>query len=245
MLPRPPEANVLNPLLWLGQRVLGTYFPAGSGVVANLGNNQYLVTAFHVAKDCDFRPLVRFNGQWNSIDWKTVVLEEELDIAVLKTDTILDTKNIPVRYGEPSGLVFGQIGYALGFPGVMDETGCSTDHIIEVHGKPIPIVALVVANFTAGGNATCSSSYINAGFSGGAVVFPLGKRDWTIAGIITHAPTIHRPVYRNDKETGDFIMEHTGLVRYTSFGAVEKLLKDVAASGKENNTSDLGRPPEA
>ena len=93
-------------------------------------------------------------------------------------------------------------------------------------------MALVVANFTAGGNATYSASYINAGFSGGAVVFPMGQRDWTIAGIITHFPTIPRPVYRNGKETEDFVREHTGLVGYTSFGSVEKLINDAEAGKK-------------
>ena len=56
----------------------------------------------------------------------------------------------------------------------MDEAGPSTDHIIEVQGRPIPIVALVVANFTAGGNATYSASYINAGVFWGRSSFPHG-----------------------------------------------------------------------
>ena len=166
------------------------------------------------------------------MDWQTVVFDEEHDIAVLKTNTILDDKNMPVCYGEASGLVFGQIGYALGYPAVMEEAGPSTDHIIEVQGRPIPIVALVVANFTAGGNSTYSASYINAGFSGGAVVFPVGQREWTIAGIIKHVPTIQRPVYRNGKETGDFVKEHTGLVGYTSFGVVDRLINDAVAGEK-------------
>ena len=232
MLSRRPEVNILNPILWLGRRETNTCSPAGSGVIVNLNNNQYLVTAFHVAKPCDFRPVVRLNGQWNSIDWRTVVLDEEHDIAVLETDTILDPRKIPVRYGEPGGLVFGQIGYALGYPGVEDEVGWSTDHIIEAHGRPIPIVALVVANFTSGGNATYSSSYINAGFSGGAIAFPMGQRDWTIAGIITHFPTIRRPVYRNGEKTGDYVRQHAGLVGYTPFGVVEKLINHAVAGAK-------------
>ena len=166
------------------------------------------------------------------MDWRTVVLDEEHDIAVLETDTILDDEKIPVLYGETRGLVFGQTGYALGYPGVIGEEGPSIDHIIEVKGRPIPIVALVVANFTAGGNATYSASYINAGFSGGAVVFPMGQRDWTIAGIITHFPAIWRPVYRNGEETGDLVKQHTGLVGYTSFRVVEKLISDVVSGEK-------------
>ena len=92
MLPRRPEANILNPLLWLGHQKSDTCFPAGSGVVANLNNNQYLVTALHVAEDCDFRPLVRFNDQWNSMDWRTVAIGRSYDIAILETDTILEIK---------------------------------------------------------------------------------------------------------------------------------------------------------
>ena len=232
MLLIPPQANILNPLLWLGRQKSDTCVPVGSGVLVNLNNKQYLVTALHVAKRCDFRPVVRFNGQWDSIDWRTVVPDKEHDIAVLETDTILDTKKIPVRHGEPSGLVFGQIGYALGYPGVNGEEGPSIDHIIEVKGRPIPVVALVVANFTAGGKSTYSASYINGGFSGGAIVFPMDQDDWTIAGIITHFPTIRRPVFRNGEKTRDYVKQHTGLVGYTPFGVVEKLINDAAAGRK-------------
>ena len=227
MLPRQPEANILNPLLWLGQQLSDTCFPVGKGVVANFNNNQYQATAIHVAKDCNSRPLVRFNRQWKSMEWRTVVVEEEHDITILETDTILDYKKIPLFCGGPHGLIFGQFGYPLGYPGFKGEVGPSTDHIIEAQGRSNPIVALVVANFTVGGKSNYSASYINAGFSGGAIVFPMGKRDWTIAGIITHYPAVPRPVYRNGRESGDFVMEHTGLVGYTAFSAVERLIKDV------------------
>ena len=227
-----PVANVLNLLLWLGCQNTKGSFPIGSGVILNLDDNQYLVTALHVVENCDYKPSVRSKGKWHSIDWQTVVVSQEHDIAVLKTHTILDSQKIPVLYGEPKGLIFGQIGYALGYPGIYDVHGARIDHIIEAQGRPMPIVALVVANFTAEGSSTYSSSYINAGFSGGAIVFPLGKNDWTVAGIITHFPTVRRPVYRDGKQTGDYVDQHTGLVGYTSVSIIRKLILDHEAGKK-------------
>jgi len=177
MLPRRPEANILTPLLWLGQRVSDTCFPVVSGVVANVNNNQYLVTAFHVTNDCNIRPLDWFNRQWNSMDWGTVILDEQHDIVFLEIDTILCDKKIPVLYSEPHGQIFGQIGYALRYPRFKGEVGPSTDHIIEAQGRSMPIVALVVTNFTVDGETNYSASYITAVFTGGAIVFPMGKRD--------------------------------------------------------------------
>ena len=57
------------------------------------------------------------------------------------------------------------------------------------------------------GKLAYSASYINAGFSGGAVVFPLADGDWTIVGIVTHFPTVKRSVYRGGVETGDYVKE--------------------------------------
>ena len=201
MIARHPTADVLNPLLWLGCHESGKLTSMGSGIAINVNGGQYLVTALHVIGNCKLNPRVRFNGQWNAISWQTLAVDEGNDIAVLKTETTLDPQKIPVLYGEPAGLIYGQIGYALGFPG-FDGGKSSTDHITEVGGKPVPIVSLAVANFTSTGNATYSASYINAGFSGGAIVFPVGDDQWTIAGIITHFPTVRRSVYRDGRETG-------------------------------------------
>ena len=231
MIARHPTADVLNPLLWLGCHESGKLTSMGSGVATNVNGGQYLVTALHVIDGCELNPRVRFNGQWNEIIWQTLAVDEANDIAVLKTETTLDAQKIPVLHGEPTGLIYGQIGYALGFPG-FDGGQSGTDHITEVGGKPIPIVSLAVANFTSSGTATYSASYINAGFSGGAIVFPVGDDQWTIAGIITHFPTIRRSAYRDGRETGDCIMQHTGLVGYTPFRVVEELIMNADPTQK-------------
>ena len=224
MIPTPPTANVLNPLLWLGCQVNGDLASTGSGVVINVDGAEYLATALHVIEEYGLNPRVRSYGKWLQIDWQTVAVDKQHDVAVLKTDTVLDPQNIPVKYGEPAGMVYGGVGYVLGYPTWIDRGQIQTEHVTEVGGRAIPIASLVVANFPAYGGSTYSASYINAGFSGGAAVFPLANGDWTIAGIVTHFPTVKRSVYREGVETGDYVKEHTGLVGYTSLSSVLDLI---------------------
>ena len=226
MLAKWPTANVLNPILWLGRHQNEVKIPEGSGVVIRLEEAEYLVTALHVAEPCGMSPLVRFNDKWNAIEWETVAFSKEDDIAVLKTNMVLDQAKIPVKYGTAVGMIYGQIGYVLGYPGVFGKHGLETNHIVVVGGRPIPIAALATCNFASTDRGIYSSSYINAGFSGGAIVFPVGTNDWAIAGIITHFPTLPRPVYRDGEETGDYIQQHTGLVGFTPFERIVELINE-------------------
>ena len=66
----------------------------GSGVAVNVNGGQYLVTALHVIDGCELNPRVRYSGQWNEISWETLAVDENSDIAVLKTDTVLDPQRI-------------------------------------------------------------------------------------------------------------------------------------------------------
>lgn len=229
---KPPTADVLNPLLLLGRNGENGVEPAGSAVLCYRDGFEYLITALHVAKLSNFNPLLRFRKQWYENTWQILAVNEQYDIAILKSSIELDPKHIPILYGEPEGFVYGQVGYALGFPRLFDATPPNTDHITEANGRPIPLAALVVANFTSDKTATYSASYINDGFSGGAIVFPVGRTKWTVAGIITHFPTVFRPVLRRNqrtnrlKETGEFVQQHTGLVGYTPFGVIENIIAE-------------------
>ena len=224
MILTPLTANVLNPVLWLGRQVRGRLVSAGSGVVINDDGAEYLATALHVLKDCGFNPQVRSFGRWQPIDWQIIVQDEEQDVAVLKTNDVLDQVKAPVQYGEPAGMIYGVVGYSLGFPAWEDEGIIQVSHITEEKGKPIPLPTIAVANFTTPGRFTYSASYINAGYSGGAVVFPLADDDWTIAGIISRFPGHLRPVNRGRVETGDQVVEHAGLVGYTPLPVVLDLI---------------------
>lgn len=226
-----PTTDVLRHVLWLGaEEGPSDAVPIGSGVIAYFENREYVVTALHVAEPCGFQPLVRHSGKWNTVNWKTVATDTDNDIAILSARGKLSEPSEFVGYGEMDGLIFGQIGYALGYPGVWDSAGPRLDHIAEMKRLPLPVVALVLANHVAGNPTTYCSSYINAGFSGGAVVFPLPKNKWTVAGIITHFPTVLRPVYRDGRVTGDTVQEHAGLVGYTAFSFVRNML--TAKAGK-------------
>ena len=224
-LTRLPTRNVLCRVLWLGHGEPDSPAPVGSGVLVDFGGTQYLVTALHVLEASASNPKIRSGGRWRSIDWKIVAVDNDRDIAVLATNEVLGDQLGPVSYGERTGVKYGSVGYALGFPQIVDRAGSSTDHITVVDGKPIPLVSLVVANFSSEGNATYSASYINAGFSGGAIVFPLDGGQWTLGGIITHFPVVRRPVYPQPEATKLYVLEHTGLVGYIPWSAVENLIE--------------------
>lgn len=226
MMIKPPTADVLNRVMWLGARDGSGEFPIGSGVVVHVRGIEYLMTAHHVATECGFQPLVRYEKRWNEHDWELIVKDERNDLAVFKAkDVVLDSQAIPVLYGEPKGLVYGQVGYALGYPGLSDD---DTGHVTEANGRPIPVPALVTATFFAGSSEIYSSGYINAGFSGGAVVFPVEDR-WTIAGMIVNYPAIPRPVLRKVgdryvEEPDLYYEDHTGFVGYQRWSLVEEAI---------------------
>ena len=226
---RSPTSNVLSRLLWLGNEATGSQ---GSGTLVSESNVDYLVTAHHVYRDCNGNPSVRSRGRWNSLQWEVVAKDESLDVIVLKSPQLpANLAGLPILYGVPRGTVHGQIGYSLGFPGIYKSANrLRTDHILEMEGRPIPIATLVVANLSPESKLHYSASYINAGFSGGAIVYYVAEQEkWTIAGVITHFPAVRRPVYDgNEKETGLFIMQHSGLVGYVPMSAVVKMIKDAS-----------------
>ena len=224
---RSPTANVLNRVVWLGD---GRNTAQGSGTLVSYNGVNYLATAYHVYVACGDNLPVRFRGQWNAFQWEVVAKEENLDVIVLKSEQLPTdlAERLPVLYGVPQGAIHGQIGYSLGFPGVMESaTQLKTDHVPEIEGLPIPIAAVVVVNLSVEAKVHYSASYINAGFSGGAVVYyARDQKMWTIAGMIAHFPTVRRPVYDDSgKETGNFTKEHTGLVGYVPMSAILKMIE--------------------
>ena len=227
-----PTANVLNRVVWLGD---GGNTAQGSGTLVSFEGIDYLVTAHHVYVDCGGNPSVRFRGQWNQFQWEVVAKDASLDVIVLKSAQLGTGRgeSLPVLYGVPQGAIHGQIGYSLGYPGVYESGNrLRTDHVPEIEGLPVPLAALVIVNLSTEANVHYSASYINAGFSGGTVVYYVEDREmWTIAGMIAHFPTVLRPIYDGSgKETGTFTLQHTGLVGYVPMSAILKMIEN--AHGK-------------
>lgn len=223
-----PTANVLSRVIWLGD---GRNTAQGSGTLVSFNGVDYLATAHHVYVDCGGNPAVRFRGQWNPFQWDVVAKDESLDVIVLKSRQLPTdlAERLPVLYGMPKGAIHGQTGYSLGFPGVHESaTQLKTDHVPEIEGVPIPIAALVIVNLGIEAKVHYSASYINAGFSGGAIVYYVEDQEmWTIAGMIAHFPTVSRPVYdKNGKDTGNYTLQHTGLVGYVPMSAILKMIED-------------------
>ena len=121
----------------------------------------------------------------------------------------------------------------MGFPALTNPGDIS--HIEEIEGMPVPLTALVSAYCRIGTNASSKihyvGGYVNAGFSGGAMVFQTTE-GWTIAGIVTHKESVQRSIYRRKPETGCFeeddsllYPEPSGLIRFADFKNITNLIK--------------------
>ena len=224
-----PTRGILIRMLWFGRLVGTAIVPSGSAFIASIEGKEYVVTAYHVAKLCRFKPYIRHHGRWNAYEWEVLVRDKENDVAVLQMSSPTGVSFSYVEYGIVEGAIHGQLGYALGFPTVIENQKLLTNHVLEINGRPIAIPTLLVVNLTQGTDIMYSSSYINDGYSGGAVVYPiLGEDKWGVAGIITHFPYYPRRVYdTNFKETDQYVLQHAGLVGYRSWNLIAHLI-DVA-----------------
>ena len=236
----PPTAEALLRVVWMGQQHNNAVIPYGSGVIVSLQESEYLVTAHHIAANCAFDPFVRYKDQWHRLSWRVVADSEKLDVTVLESDTkfISADNPLPVDYGAVKGVMHGQIGYALGFPRILGNSGFDLTHITVAGDRPIPLPAILVVNLSFGDvDSAYAASYVNDGYSGGAIVARVvetGK--WTVLGIIKGAPLIPRPVRtRTTRDKGKVVYEetdevvfgqHAGLVGYTPWSRVEELITD-------------------
>lgn len=192
------------------QKVVAT----GTGVLLHYSDQEFIATALHVAKQCDFNPMIDYKGQWTKSSWKTIGVDEENDIAILQRIGTEDSRIawLSAMYGD-AGATYGAICTALGFP--------QTHHPIEWMRfsedlRPIPLSTSLLLYLT-GGDTHYSGGYLNHGFSGGPIVAWSGTH-CTIIGIIT-TKSLVKTVYDNQIRT-----EHAGLVGFAGIRVVERLL---------------------
>lgn len=229
--------NVMHRVLWLGRieppppgKDGPRAVPIGSAVLVESDGRGYMVTARHVVYSPLLlqRPLIRMDGIWkNGIEGMEFLVDsEEHDIAVFSLpEPVLDA--FVVDYGPSEGALHSQLGYALGFPGFYENDEPSIGHIAEMEGRPIPIPTLLSLNlWDRTDDIVYCASYINAGYSGGAIVYPVpGSDRWAIAGIITHFPTVAREVIDYTDRRIGISMQHTGLVGFRPWRVVERLIE--------------------
>ncbi|MXY20275.1 MAG: trypsin-like peptidase domain-containing protein [Dehalococcoidia bacterium] len=227
-----PTSEFLLSVLWLGHAVsAGVAVPVGSGVAIRHQDQEYLATALHVAEPCGFQPLVRRYSEWASCQWETVGTDREADVAVLKTSTA-NLSPLTPRYGL-GHVILGGVGRAMGFPAITDLREIS--HVAEIDGLPVPLTTLVSAYVRPETNAAArihyTGGYVNAGFSGGAMLLPTST-GWTIAGIITHREGVIRNLLRKNTTTGELeedsefaYSEPSGLIRFADIGVVTDIIE--------------------
>jgi S1-C subfamily serine protease len=153
----------------------------GSGVLIDVRDKQWLVTARHVIQDVDPGDieLVRREGKVKVRLQRVPELKPKADVAIFQLDQRLVSESLPVHLTDV-GLVLGQDAYLLGFPlgiGVsMSDEGF----------YPFVKRATVSTNITQDGVKIWLVDGINnEGMSGGPVVFcKVGTTDWHVLGVM-------------------------------------------------------------
>ena len=199
----------------------------GTGILIQHNDQEYVITTLHLARPCEFEPLIDIFGQWSTSTWKTIGIDEQNDVAVLQRIGANDSKiaRLAARYGS-EGTVLGSFAVALGFPGITPPVKW-----IRQAGKlrPVPMPVLTTIYFGAE-DSYYSGGYLNYGFSGGPIVAWAGNHP-TITGLVTQKATALRP---------DGILEHAGLVRIAAIGVAERIIAQ-----HNNQTTDefrAGKP---
>ena len=185
----------------------------GTGVLLQNNNQEYVVTALHVAQDCNFEPLIDVFGTWTPSTWKTIGTDEKNDIAVLQRVGAEDPNigKLAALYGR-EGTVHGATAVAMGFPGTTEPITWTR---MGEHFRPLPMLVPTLLYFGAD-DSHYSGGYLNYGFSGGPIVAWTGSQA-IITGIITKKANTLRP---------DGEIEHAGLVGVSDIAVAERIVAE-------------------
>lgn len=218
-----PTLEDVRPVQWLGH---GTSSPAGSGVVFHAAEQNYLVTAKHVLDAITTDLRIFQEHEWRRVEWNLVTEDANLDVAVMALLT--DAPPLfPTQKMGVAGTRYGDIGRALGFP-AHSETLFSA-----YQGVPIPVPIPICAYDNPMSDIQIAGGYLNAGYSGGAVLLPVDGAN-SLAGIITEKHNLMRPTVRSSDASLQhelLAIESTGIFQFTSMDAVLRLLGN--AIGKD------------
>lgn len=206
----------------------------GTGILLQHGDQEYVVTALHVAQVCAFEPLIDTFGGWSTSTWQIIGIDQDNDIAVLQRVGENDSKigRLAAKYGH-EGTVFGSVSLALGFPGTMPPINWSRQ---AGQLRPIPMPVLTTLYFGTN-DSHYTGGYLNYGFSGGPIVAWAGSHP-TITGIITS-----KALTSNQSGT----QEHAGLVGVSDITLAERIIakhnnKTLEQFRDAKPKSDSGRP---
>lgn len=222
-------AEIIYAVLWLAEvRDDSTVVPAGSGVVVHHRGHEYLATAYHVAKVCDFDPLIRRMNEWQRSRWDLIVADEQRDLAVLRTTAPLAP--LTPTYGD-ANTRYGSLGRAMGFPAFDNRSLENLNTFADIDGHPLPVTAVVSATVASNeGEFQYAGGYVNSGFSGGAIVFPTEDSGWTIVGVITERGAVLKEIGLDEQGHAKYIIEPTGIVKFVRMETVLQLIDSRSAA---------------
>ncbi len=191
----------------------------GTCFTVDVAARQYVVTARHLVPDllADGEAVVEIyhDSNWKPLPVHVAWLSESpRDVAVLAPQQQLSHAKLTL---EPTleGLVLGQQVYFLGFAEL---------EVLALPGgvrfpMPIPRQGIFAGLMPQDGDAMLVIDGHNIpGFSGGPVVFmPQDSREFRLAGVISAYHSLRSPVLRDDKPTGLYVRDNSGLVIAYSF----------------------------
>lgn len=189
---------------------------AGTGVLLQYAGQEYMATALHVARRCNFNPLIEYDEEWRPYTWEVIGKDEENDVAVLQRVGVENARiasTSGAMYGK-KGVVLGAQAVALGFPEILDGINWRR---VEGSLRPVPMTVSVSLYFGCG-ETHYSGGYVNRGFSGGAIVAWNGNQP-SIVGIITKKAGVYIT------EDSDYT-ENAGLVGFADITVVERILSE-------------------
>lgn len=213
-----PTAEVFNRIL----KIRGN--SEGTGLVADIGLFQYLVTAAHVVGDVGATSLSVFHDEkWNNYDITLVGIDEKYDVAVIRLPLFLERRPLPLELSA-AGIAWGQTVFFLGYP--FGEHG-----LASIYGNgvlPMPFVKRAcLSMFGTPGNpqSIILDGINNVGFSGAPIVFSNNGKP-KVAGIVTGYREEQRLIdfaYKEGQVEKAIYAQNTGLI----YGAGSRVITDL------------------
>ncbi len=217
-----PTAEVFNRIL----KIRGA--EEGTGLIVDLGEFQYLVTAGHIVGNRNTKELHIFHdGKWNPYAIDVIGFSELYDAIVVRLPVFLDRRPLPLSL-DAAGIAWGQTVFFLGYP--FGEYG-----VASVFGNgvlPMPFVKRACLSMF--GTPDRPQTIIldginNVGFSGGPIVFSLHGKP-KVAGIVTRLREEQRLLdyaFKEGHVEKVVYSQNTGLI----YGVGAKIITDLIKDG--------------
>jgi len=216
----------------------------GTAFALDYEGHLYFVTARHMVtglpKDHPSFQIRRM-GQWQPETALKILFpkSDEVDIAVFKTDSVVQTPYMiqPMENDPGKGFTMGQLVWFLGYP-FFEGLGTHT----TLNGNPVelPFIKRATLSASDGSNPDAVLLYLdgfnNEGFSGGPILFwSFGDRKYKIAGVVRGYRQTNAKTIINGQAVDTPLLVNSGIMMgYSIEHAIDAIKKDAEQSQPAN-----------